>query len=64
MPDPLHPLKREYGAENSTWWFNGVPTETRKKVDDRINEDQGRKGGREENFDLIDYRSIILRKEN
>ena len=60
----LEELKREYGTDNSAWWFNGVPTETRKKVDDRINEDQGRKGGREENFDLIDYRSIILKKEN
>ena len=31
----------------------------RKKVDDRINEDQGRGGGREQNFDFIDYREIV-----
>lgn len=31
----------------------------RKKVDERINEDGGKKGGREQNFDLIDYRSIV-----
>lgn len=60
----LEELKREYGVEDSMWWFNGVPIETRKKVGDRIEEDQGKKGGREENFDLIDYRSIILKKEN
>jgi hypothetical protein len=32
----------------------------RKKVDNRRNEEGGKSGGREENFDLIDYRDIIL----
>lgn len=60
----LEELKREYGTEDSAWWFAGVPIETRTKVADRIEKDQGKNGGREENFDLIDYRSIILKKEN
>lgn len=50
-------LKDEFGGE---WWFNGVPKSVRKKVDDRINEEGGKKGGREENFDFIDYREIVL----
>jgi len=37
-----------------------VPKLVRKKVDDRINEEAGKKGGRQENFDLIDYREIII----
>jgi hypothetical protein len=36
-----------------------VPKGVRKKVDDRINEEGGKSGGREQNFDLIDYRDII-----
>jgi hypothetical protein len=36
-----------------------LPKAVRKKVDDRINEEGGKKGGREENFDLVDYRDII-----
>jgi hypothetical protein len=52
-------LKHEFGSEESDWWFNGVPIKVRKKIDDRINEEGGKKGGREENFDLIDYRDVI-----
>lgn len=52
-------LKNEFGAAESDWFFEGVPKTVRKKVDDRINEEAGKKGGREENFDLIDYRTII-----
>lgn len=51
----LSELKSEYGGEESDWWFAGVPKDVRKKVDNRINEEGGKKGGREENFDLIDY---------
>ena len=35
-----------------------MPKGVRKKVDDRINEEGGKKGGRAENFDLLDYRDI------
>jgi len=55
----LTELKNEFGADEKEWWFGGIPKTVRKKVDDRINEEAGRKGGREQNFDLIDYRDII-----
>lgn len=55
----LGELKNEFGPEEQGWWFSAVPKGVRKKVDDRINEEGGKKGGREENFDLIDYREII-----
>jgi DNA sulfur modification protein DndB len=55
----LTELRNEFGSEEKDWWFNGIPKSVRKKVDDRINEEGGKKGGREQNFDLIDYRDII-----
>jgi len=55
----LAELKSEFGDDVQEWWFNGVPKAVRKKVDDRINEEGGKKGGREQNFDLIDYREVI-----
>jgi hypothetical protein len=54
----LAELKSEFGSLEADWWFPGVPKGVRKKVDDRINEEGGKKGGREESFDLIDYREI------
>lgn len=53
-------LKNEFGADGEEWWFAGVPKQVRKKVDDRRNEEAGKTGEREQNFDLIDYRPIIL----
>jgi DNA sulfur modification protein DndB len=53
-------LKDEFGAEGEEWWFAGVPKQVRKKVDDRRNEESGKTGEREQNFDLIDYRPIVL----
>ena len=53
-------LKSEFGPDEKDWWFSGVPKNVRKKVDDRINDEGGKKGGREQNFDLIDYRDVIL----
>jgi DNA sulfur modification protein DndB len=55
----LGELKDEFGANEEDWWFSGVPKGVRKKVDDRINEEAGKSGGREQNFDFIDYREII-----
>lgn len=55
----LTELKNEFGTDEKDWWFNGIPKSVRKKVDDRINEEGGKKGGREQNLDLIDYRDII-----
>src|SRR5439155_17307808 len=56
----LDELRSEFGENESDWWFSGVPKSVRKKVDDRINEEGGKKGGREANFDLLDYRDIII----
>lgn len=55
----IQELRREYSGNEESWWFDGVPIKTRKKIDDRRNEDQGKKGGRAENFDFIDYREVI-----
>jgi DNA sulfur modification protein DndB len=55
----LTELKSEFGEGEEDWWFSGVPKGVRKKIDDRINEEAGKSGGREQNFDLIDYRPII-----
>ena len=56
----LTELKNEFGADEKDWWFSSVPKAVRKKVDDRINEEGGKKGGREQNFDLIDYRDVVV----
>lgn len=58
----LTKLKEEYTDAPDDWWFMGVPKSVRRKVDERINESNGKAGTREQNFDLIHYRSII--KEN
>lgn len=55
----LSELKSEYGDKETEWFFGGVPIRVRKKVDDRINEQGGKSGGREQNFDVIDYREIV-----
>jgi hypothetical protein len=56
----LTDLKDEFGKADSEWFFEGVPKDVRKKVDDRINEASGGPRTREANFDLIDYRDIVL----
>lgn len=56
----LGEIKQEFGPAEAQWFFRGVPKAVRKQVDDRINEDQGQRGGREENLDLIHYREIAL----
>ncbi len=56
----LQILKSEYDKEPDAWWWEGVPKAVRKKVDDRMNESDGRTGGREQNFDLVHYREIVV----
>lgn len=56
----LRLLKSEHDIEPDSWWWEGVPMAVRKKVDDRVNESSGRSGGREQNFDLVHYREIIV----
>ena len=55
----LSELRNEFGQNEEDWWFPAIPKGVRKKIDDRINEEAGKSGGREQNFDLIDYREII-----
>lgn len=56
----LDELKRECGVEEAEWWIVGVPKAVRLKVTQRHEEDDGRRGGKEYYFDLIDYRAIAL----
>lgn len=51
-------LKRECGSGEGEWWTVGVPKQVRAKVSQRFEEEDGRRGGREYYFDLIDYRAI------
>lgn len=53
-------LKRECGPDDSEWWMVGVPKFVRLKVTERHEEDDGARGGRENYFDLIDYRKIAM----
>jgi DNA sulfur modification protein DndB len=55
----LSALKEEFGEEDNAWWFQGVPKNVRKRVDERINESDGKAGTREQNFDFIHYKSVI-----
>lgn len=53
-------LRRECGVEETGWWMVGVPRQVRLKVSQRFEEDEGRRGGKECYFDLIDYSKIAL----
>lgn len=55
----LQTLKSEFDTDEADWWWEGIPKNVRKKVDDRMNEAEGRPGTREQNFDLIHYREIV-----
>lgn len=51
-------LRREFGPDESQWWVMGVPKSIRLKVTQRHEDDDGKRGGRECYFDLLDYRKI------
>jgi DNA sulfur modification protein DndB len=53
-------LRREIGPEEHQWWMEGVPKPVRLKVTGRFEDDDGKRGGKENYFDLIDYRAIAL----
>ena len=53
----LEELRRECGDD---WWMTGVPKTVRVKVSERFEEDEGKRGCRENYFDLIDYAKIAL----
>jgi DNA sulfur modification protein DndB len=56
----LEELRRECGDDETGWWMVGVPKQVRLKVSQRFEEDEGRRGGKESYFDLIDYSKIAL----
>jgi len=56
----LDVLKSEFTSAEDQWWTYGVPRSIRKRVMERHEEDDGRRGGREFYFDLIDYRTIAV----
>ena len=56
----LEELRRECGEEETGWWMTGVPKVVRVKVSQRFEEDEGKRGGKENYFDLIDYAKIAL----
>ena len=52
-------LKAEYPDDSKLWFYQGVPTNVRKKILERQNEKQG-EGEWEDYFDILDYRKIVL----
>jgi len=56
----LEELRRECGEEESGWWMTGIPKAVRVKVSERFEEDEGKRGSRENYFDLLDYQKIAL----
>lgn len=55
----LDELRQNFGSGDSEWWIQGVPKTVRVEVANRLEEDNGKRGGRENYFDLIHYRKII-----
>lgn len=56
----IEELKDNFGEDNKQWWFNGVPKSIRKKITERYEDDDGKRGTEECYFDLIDYRPVII----
>lgn len=56
----LDVLKVEFRGDSNLWWYEGIPEKVRLKVTQRIEADKGALGDREDNFDLLDYRAIIM----
>lgn len=56
----LEELKKEFGSDDSQWWILGVPKKVRLKVTKLFEEEDGKRGGKEFYFDLIDYRDIAV----
>jgi DGQHR domain-containing protein len=52
-------LRQTFNETPTQWWFSGVPKNVRKRVDEKINDSDGKAGEREQNFELIHYREII-----
>jgi DNA sulfur modification protein DndB len=48
------------GEFDTQWWVLGVPKAVRTSASERYEQDDGKRGGREFYFDLIDYRKIAV----
>lgn len=55
----LEELRAQYGSEDTGWWYRGVPPAVRKEVSNKMEEDAGKRGGKEFYFNFIHYRSVI-----
>ena len=53
-------IKEEFGQDDDTWWYEGVPRAVRQKVVERQDEDKNSAGVREAYLDLVHYRAIAL----
>lgn len=60
----LERLKEEFKGDEDMWWYEGIPDTIRKKVVERVESEKGKQGGREQNFDLVDYRVIAVKNWN
>jgi DGQHR domain-containing protein len=56
----IEELKAQFGSDETQWWVLGVPKLVRKKISERFEEEDGKRGGKEHYFDLMDYRPIAL----
>lgn len=56
----LQELRQEIGFSENQWWISGIPQSVRVKVTERFEKDDGQRGKKENYFDLMDYRKIIL----
>ena len=56
--DVLTKLRAHYGEDKDTWWWQGIPPQTRDKCDGQVNRDNGLKE-RWQYLSLADYQTII-----
>lgn len=58
----IEELKRAYGSDESQWWMRGIPTTIRVEAGKKYEFAGGdRGGGRENYFNFIDYKDIIIK---
>jgi DNA sulfur modification protein DndB len=55
----LGALKAKSGADDDRWWYDCVPKNVRTAATSRQEDDQNRRGAKENYLDFIDYRDII-----
>jgi len=55
----IEELRNEFGETDDKWWTEGIPRTIRTKSMTKYEEHDGKRGGREFYFELLDYRAII-----